>query len=487
MILDLRAPEGPIRHKYARFVGDGEPPNTPGMPHYGQHAVLYMRGDARTAKSTALVDKLILRALFYPGSQSALLRASLQDIKRSTLQTLMQRAKLAGVSLGDSNIFELNRNDWEIKWPNGSKTWLFGLEFGDAVGKLQSTEFFFVAIDEVNQLSQEIVDLALIRAMSQKINHGFLKGPGGEPLPGFNQLAMVSNRNDGVSWLVQRFKHGSLQIIPDHYRKTYRWTGPDGVEHRSASLMIEAFFHENESSNVALRNTMGMLSSDARTTWFGGVDLPNTGLVFPEFSQENHVVTPFPIPDDGPIYVGIDHGTVSPTAAIFIWRSYEGDYFVFDEYIASKVTASDNARMIASKIANRKNPIQFFCDPSMFNTLPDGRSIADYYAMEGVPVIASDRMRPGGRGDPAIVRIHEWMAVKGRQGGVSKPKIFWFSNCQSSVKQMSSILYSQLGTHGRDDHVFDAHRYAIAGIPEISPSASAAAAHVKRVGWIYSN
>lgn len=484
MVLDLRAPEGPIRLKYSRFVGDGEPPNTPGMPFYGQHAVLYMRGDARTAKSTALVDKLIMRALFYPGSQSALLRASLQDIKRSTLQTLLSRARQAGVNLS-SQIFELNRNDWEIKWPNGSKTWLFGLEFGDAVGKLQSTEFFFVAIDEVNQLSEEIVDLALIRAMSQKVNHGFLTGPDGEPLPGFNQLAMVSNRNDGVSWLVQRFKHGSLQIIPDHYRKTYTWTGPGGAEYRSASLMIEAFFHENESSNVALRNTMGMLSGDARNTWFGGVDLPSAGLVFPEFSHEHHVVTPFPIPEEGDIYVGIDHGTTNPTAGVFIWRSYEGDYFVFDEYVASKVTASDNARMIASKIANRKNRIQFYCDPSMFNTLPDGRSIADYYAMEGVPLFASERMKPGGRGDPAIVRLHEWLAVRGRRGGVVKPKIFWFSSAPASIRQMSSIVYSQLGTHGRDDHLFDALRYAIVGIPEISPSASAAAARAKRVGWVY--
>jgi len=228
---------------------------------------------------------------------------------------------------------------------------------------------------------------------------------------------------------------------------------------------------------------MGMISGSARETWFGGIDLPDTGLVFPEFSMDSHITTPFPIPNEGDIYVGIDHGFSNPTAAVFIWRSFEGDYYVFDEYVASKVTATDNARIIASKVANRPNNITFVCDPSMFNALPDGRSIADYYMVEGIPLMASERMRPGGQGDPAIVRMHEWMAVKARSGGNIKPKLYWFSNVRESIRQISSITYSQLGTRGKDDHLFDAHRYAIAAIPEIASSANKRVG--KRLGWVY--
>ena len=466
MQINLTVPDGPIASKYERFVLDGEPEGSiPGVPYYGAHQVMYMAGDTGTSKTTALIDWLIWSAYLYPGCNLGLYRASLQDLKRSTWDKMQWRLS----ETSSKKFYELNKVDWTVKFPEwgGSTIYMFGLDTGDPIQKLKSFEAFRAGVDEANEIDEQVADLLLLR-IRQKAKHRHLKDAKNNPIYGFNQLKMVSNRDGGEDhWLYQTYRQGGKEVLKDHYRKTFAWQDTEG-SYSASSLMIESFYWENHSLTQNVRLTGAMMSDEGRKRYMGGVWSKKDGLVFPEFGTPN-IIPQAGIPEDWPVYVGIDHGISHPTVAIFIAVDYDGNWFVFDEYYVKGATATDNARTIMAKWGQRRNPVQWFGDPSMWQVEASGMSAADYYLETGLPLGPSIRTAslrdPQNRdNDFAINEMSERIKAKGQLGGQIRPTMFWMENCTKSIKEFRSVTWENLAKFENDD-CMKATRYAAAMIP----------------------
>lgn len=479
MELNLTTPEGPIAAKYTRFVLDGEPQGSiQGVSYVGMHQALYMAGDTGTSKTSALADWLIWSCYLYPGSQNGLFRAALQDLKRSTSMTLERRLQNL-----NKKLYNLNRQDWVVTFPywvnaegKPSTIHMFGLDTGDPIAKLKSFETFRIGIDEANEVEEHVFDLALLR-IREKAYHRTLK-VNGQPFLGFNQVKLVSNRDGGEThWLYVKFRRDAKEVIKDHYRKTFFIPENDGLPAaKAASLLIETYHYENHSLNSNIRATSAMMSSQGRERFLGGVWAKLEGRVFPDFGDHN-VIQPEAIPQDWPVFVGIDHGTAHPTVAIFIAIDYDGNWYVFDEYVARHVTASENARTILMKWGQRRNPVYWYGDPAMWQTEASGLSPADYYIEAGIPLApslrtASLRAPEQRENDTGINELMERIKPRGALGGQIKPRMFWMRNCAQSIGQFRSITWEELAKIKNDDLV-KATRYAVVMMPtSIMPTPS---------------
>lgn len=143
--IDLNPPKGAIAWKYLEFRDNDE------------FAEMGMVGPYATAKSTAMLDFLLRRALDYPGSNTLIARAHLTLLKTSTLDKMAKR-------LGA--IFESeNQNEAVFRLPpaeephTGKKVQSLikgiGLERADLEQVFKSTEFFTGAIEEGDEVASD--------------------------------------------------------------------------------------------------------------------------------------------------------------------------------------------------------------------------------------------------------------------------------------------------------------------------------------------
>lgn len=481
--IDLRPPKGPVAEKYSRFVLDGEPDGSlgPGFKSIGKHQGIYMAGDFGTAKSNALVAKIVMKALLYPGIHIGLFRARLQDLKRSTWPILEEylRGNSASYEFEEfdmgartKNIHKLNKQDWICvvkgmrdedgrEYPD-SIIYMFGLDTGDPIAKLKSVEFGLIAIDEANEVTEDVVDAAFGR-IRQKVYHistGDMN---------FGQVALVSNRDGGEDhWIHQKFITDAVEVKPDHYQKHFMWEDKEGNTRHAYTLAMETFYWENKSLNENVLDAVAIMNPETRERFFGGVWAKNMGRVFPMFGRHN-IIEEQRIPEDWPIYVGIDHGLNHPTAAVFLAHDpYNDKVYQFDEYVATGGTPTGHAITILSKFGSRKNPVEWYGDSSMWQSVGDS-SVAELYMSAGIPLTPSTRTAslrdPRNRdADVGINLIREMFEGRGQLGGSSEPKMYVMDNCKESIRQYRTIEWEELAQLKNDD-IVKALRYAVVMMP----------------------
>lgn len=146
--LDLNPPKGAIAWKYTEFRDNDE------------FAEMGMVGPFATAKSTALLDFLLRRAVDFPGSNTLIARNHLTLLKTSTLDKM---AKRLGAVFESENKNEAIFRLPEAEEPHTGKRVQslikgLGLERADLEQVFKSTEFFTGAIEEGDEVSSDSHD-----------------------------------------------------------------------------------------------------------------------------------------------------------------------------------------------------------------------------------------------------------------------------------------------------------------------------------------
>lgn len=471
-VLDLTTATGPAKEKATYFILDGEPAGSiPNAPYVGKHDVVLMMGDMGTGKTSNLADWLIWSAWLYPGCNLGVFRATLQNLKRTTLDKLEERLKLTGSEYGKEEIsllYEKNKQDYVYTFPEwgGSRIFAFGLDTGDPVAKLKSFESFRNAIDEANEIDAEVGAVAMLRPR-QKVRHRTLG------VEGWNATKMVSNLDAGEDhWLWQTFFDRGREIKKDIYQVTAHWTEPaTGKTYYSTGLGIKIYHWENQSLSDAPRRVAGLIPEEVRKRFLGGEPAKKTGLVYPEFKRNLHVIPPVDIPIHYPVWVGIDHGVRHPTVAVAITRDDDNNFIIFREYVVRDALAADNARAILSQYSDLyQNRIEWYGDPSMWMVKGYDKAIAELYIEEGIPLEPSTRtasinLKRGGDDDMAMELIRTWLRPKSVMGGEAKPRLYVTEDSPETIKQFRNLTWENLAKIEKDD-VFKAVRYAVARIPE---------------------
>jgi len=74
------------------------------------------------------------------------------------------------------------------------------------------------------------------------------------------------------------------------------------------------------------------------------------GLVYPDFDEEKHIISPFEVPDSGKDFAGVDFGHTNPTAVICIREDAKsGIFYVFDEFYQRESSLQQLAGFVKGK------------------------------------------------------------------------------------------------------------------------------------------
>lgn len=152
------------------------------QPFYDLHVPVYENYVAEgvvnhnTSKSNALVDRLGLAAMQYPGAQILFARNTLSDLKRSSLMRLKQRW---GALFESENNVEAVYKFPRMPCPKTgemrqSEIVCIGLDRNNLEDVMKSREFFRVGLEEGNGMNEQVHDFTLTRCR-QDVWHTELK------------------------------------------------------------------------------------------------------------------------------------------------------------------------------------------------------------------------------------------------------------------------------------------------------------------------
>lgn len=332
-------------------------------------------GRAGTSKTTGALVKLLYEAKRYPGMRVLLCRQTRESMTDSTLVTF---ERLVGES--HPEVLRVKREQRHIYRLFGSEFVCGGL---DKPKKLFSTEWDRVYVNEAVEISEDAWEL-FGRSMRhnktpyhQRIADVNPDAPGHwinkRAHPCEDRLRHIGSREDYNR--LQAYNHGPQidkstgkparmrRLVSVHqdnpaYFDTINWRlTPAGVDYVGGEL--EAF------------------SGFRRQRMLEGLWVAAEGVVYPEFDDRKHVVQPFGIPEDWPIYVGIDPGYDCPACILWIAVAPNGTHYVFDEIYQGGQAVSVHCKNIHARNAGR-TVRRYLADPqdAFKKTMQSPKSIA---------------------------------------------------------------------------------------------------------------
>ena len=195
----------------------------------------------------------------------------------------------------------------------------------------------------------------------------------------------------------------------------------------------------------------------------------NSGLVYPEFDQNVHVLTePFILPADWQDIISIDPGLNNPLSAHWYAVDYDGNVFVVAEHFESgkdvfyhserikqiskalgwKTDAQGRYRALIDSAANQK-------------TLASSKSVTELFLESGIavsPKVNKDMFS-------GIQRVKQYLKVKD-----GRAKLYIFPCCVNLIRELKTYRWGEGDNPKKiDDHCLDELRYYLMTKPENSP------------------
>jgi len=411
--------------------------------HYG--------GGFGSGKSLTLVMELIHFACKYPGIRMLLVRKTIDELRKSTLEDFLERCPREIIK-------NHNQSKNEIRFVNGS---LLMYAPGDiskgAKEKIgHAMNLSVVAFDELHEISEDIYVLSDSRIRQKGYPH---------------RIISASNPN-GHDWVWRMFIDPMRDNKSTHFSVVARtcdnpYLPPDYEENLRRSFpkhWVDRYV-------------------DASYDDF-------SGFVYDNFNYDTHVIKPFDIDSlerllgrRGLRFRAIDHGYRNPTACLWgwifpkvlnkertAWDERSGTLYIYREYYQDKTIVRQNALNI--DYLNRGEDIEMtFIDPSCYNTDPkDRNNIAGEYESAGVSVVPANHELVAG-----INRVRERLEIDERTG---KPSLYFFDTCVNTLNEINKYKLRDLKVSDernqpeepvkKDDHAMDALRYMCIGIYEQS-------------------
>ncbi len=225
---------------------------------------------------------------------------------------------------------------------------------------------------------------------------------------------------------------------------------------------------------------------------FEGEFVARSGLVFPNFSVQTHVVDPYRyFPDGRPPadwrwYSSVDHGLNNPTAWLWHGVSPQGDIITFAEHYQSNMVIETHAHIVHTREREwGRSPEIRTGDPAMSQrTAVTGTNILQEYALRGIFIGVENVPRDVETG---LEKMRSYFRIleHGSYWGPNRPKWVIADVCQNFIREMKKLRWAtndsrkaaysknvQEVVHKKDDHAFDSARYFATQMPNLAPAAS---------------
>ena len=188
----------------------------------------------------------------------------------------------------------------------------------------------------------------------------------------------------------------------------------------------------------------------------------SSGLVYPDFDEEVHVIEPFDVPHEWYDMVSIDPGLNNPLSAHFYCTDYDGNIYVIAEHYEAEKDIDYHATRIleiAKKLGwhtDERGRIRALIDSAASQkTLASTKSVADLFYERGILVNTKvDKDMWSG-----IARVRSLFHLR-------PARIFIFKTCPNLIREIKSYRYAE-GDRPRkvDDHALDELRYYVMSKP----------------------
>ena len=377
-------------------------------------------------KSHAVRAKATYLAFVYPGIRMLIVRRTLVELKENHMHRLLT----AYAKLPEDIQPKYVEGDRSFQYPNGSRLRLGYCDSEGDVLQYQGQEYDVVFLDEATQLTEQQfgwID-ACVRGTGQYPKRTYLTcNPGGV----------------GHAWVKRLFidrdyrkseRAEDYTFIPAHiYDNTPLFEHDAGYltalkRHKALPLSERKRRAMEEADCVRqLKN----LPRELRRAWLEGDWNAFAGQYFGEFSEDTHVVSPFPLPEGWRRSAALDYGldmlavlwfAVSPTGQVYCYRSLE----------QSNLTIS--AAAAAIRAAQSEMVEEIIAPPDLWNRRQDsGHSAADIFAEHGVPLVKAGNSRIGG-----------WLCVKEYlRADEGMPRMLFFSTCRPILRSLPLLQHDK--------------------------------------------
>jgi len=193
----------------------------------------------------------------------------------------------------------------------------------------------------------------------------------------------------------------------------------------------------------------------------------NSGLVYPEFDENIHVIEPFKIPREWQDTLSIDPGLHNPLSCHWYCVDYDGNVYVVAEHFEAEKDITYHAQKI-KEISdalgwkrNFSNNIESLIDSAANQkTLASVKSVTDLFFENGIavnPKVNKDLFS-------GIETVKRYLKVND-----GKPKLYIFRNCPNLIRELKGYRYKEGENPVKfDDHALDDLRYYLMSKPENS-------------------
>ena len=352
-------------------------------------------------------------------------------------------------------------------FPNGAKLKFRPLERDSDAEKYQGHQYTYIAFEELtNYPDPRPVDK--LRAT--------MRSAAGVPC----QLVATGNPGGpGHQWVKARY----IDPAPDGFEILRDEQGQERV-FIPAKVRDNLILLQNDPSYVSRLRQAG--SKELVKAWLDGDWSVIEGAFFDEFSTEQHVLAPFPIPVEWAKFRSMDWGSAAPSS-IGWWAVVQDDYEVpvgdttrilprgalvrYREWYTAtapnkgmKLTAEEVAAGIHERTRSDEKIAYSVLDPAAFAN-DGGPSIAERMAAKGVWFKRADNKRVGTAG-----AMGGWDQLRARlRGENGVPMIYFFSTCRDTIRTLPALQHDEAKPEDVDteqeDHAADEVRYACMSRP----------------------
>jgi phage terminase large subunit-like protein len=222
------------------------------------------------------------------------------------------------------------------------------------------------------------------------------------------------------------------------------------------------FLNEDE-----IKTLKGNMSSDELESRCYGKFTASSGLVYPEFDPEIHVIEPFDVPKEWYDTISIDPGLNNPLSAHWYAVDFDGNVFVIAEhYEAGKdiVYHSNVIKSISERLSWKfgfGGKLDVLIDSAANQrTLAGIKSVSELFYENGIAVntkVNKDLYT-------GINRVKSYL-----RNAEGKARLFIFKNCPNLIREIKGYFWGKDDAPiKKDDHSLDDLRYYIMSRPEAS-------------------
>lgn len=353
------------------------------------------------------------------------------------------------VLIGRMN-FEFNKSTNVLIFGNESRVVLGGFKDTKDIDKYIGIEYDLMAVEELNQLTEDKVDKLL-----------------------------GSLRTSKTEWrprLYASFNPGGVghTYVKDLFVTPYR------ERRKSEALFVPATYKDNTHLNSEYIDYLEGLRGDLGKAWREGDFDLFEGQFFSEWRYDKHVVPAFKPPKTWRKFLGIDHGSTKPFSAHWVALDWDNNIWVYREYYSHRPdkgelgkNAEENAKAVV-KLMEDDEQVEFACaDASIFAKTGHGETIADILQRNGVgqPGTKIPMLLPSMKGTKTREARAQLLHQKLFWNEHVKPKLKVMETNRNLIRTLPALQFSERNPEDVDtdgeDHAYDDLTYILQKIEEV--------------------